>query len=492
MLRPGHHLRWLWIAALLVASPASAKQITGSQATLGWSTASGPVIQYAVFESRNGAAYPSSPSRVVAGTSTVVQGSVGDTVLIRVAAMDAQGNQGPLSAVSESVVFVAAPPPPPGGGGSGGGGDSGSGGGGSSGGGDSGSGGGGSSDGSDAGDPGDDGADLGTVDLDSNGTGDLLLYHAASGYLVAWLMDGETVSEKRPIGRQADSALQPVDLSDFDGDGQADLLWRDDASGRGELWRLRGTSVAKATLPTQGPEWKMSGCRDLDGDGITDIVWSHADGSNEVWYLNTAGRVDQQAALDDAPAGYQLAAVGDLDGDGAPDLVWKSSGGAVEWWKMNGASPTAVASLPSVGSGDHIAEVADLDGDGVDDLVWELKRTSKKKKKRRRKKRRSSTTWYLDVWYMNGMAAPERSIATASRSRYELRGLVDLDADGQLDLAVRTASGSHWGAEVERRKIVKRSKKKKRGRKRKKTVRWALEWNAAPEAPESGWQLLAP
>lgn len=101
----------LAVACLLAtAGPARAVDLVGqTSAHFQWTAASGPVASYAVYVARNGGAFPTSASQVVTGTDTVVSGSYGDTIQIRVAARDASGAEGPPSVSSDSVTFV--PPP---------------------------------------------------------------------------------------------------------------------------------------------------------------------------------------------------------------------------------------------------------------------------------------------------------------------------------------------------------------------------------------------
>jgi hypothetical protein len=107
-----HATRWL-LAFVLCALPGSALAavVEGDQATFNWSDAAGPVAGYHVYVTRNGNV-PASPELAVTDSSATVTASVGDSIAVQVAAFDGQGNQGPVSAPSEQVVFAAAPPPP--------------------------------------------------------------------------------------------------------------------------------------------------------------------------------------------------------------------------------------------------------------------------------------------------------------------------------------------------------------------------------------------
>lgn len=99
------------VFTLLLAGPAFAVAVEGTQATFTWAGASGPVVGYDVFVTRNDV--PStSPELVVSSSVATVTGQIDDVISVRVAAFDENGNVGPLSATSETVVLTAVAPPP--------------------------------------------------------------------------------------------------------------------------------------------------------------------------------------------------------------------------------------------------------------------------------------------------------------------------------------------------------------------------------------------
>lgn len=102
-------------AALLLVGSASAVQVVGREsAQVSWVPASGPVEAYGVFISRNGEGFSADPDQFVSAPLATVAGEFGEVLLIRVAAFDAAGNQGPISPTSEPIEFVAPDEPEPG------------------------------------------------------------------------------------------------------------------------------------------------------------------------------------------------------------------------------------------------------------------------------------------------------------------------------------------------------------------------------------------
>lgn len=116
---------------------------------------------------------------------------------------------------------------------------------------------------------------VGALDLDGTGTSDLLWYNATTGKIVQWLMDDAV---KRIQGRfttptsAGDNNWKVVAGGDYGRGpsgqpGTADLVWRNDTSGRLVVWHLdwSGTRTAGVfTTPNQPEpplEWEVAGPR---------------------------------------------------------------------------------------------------------------------------------------------------------------------------------------------------------------------------------------
>ena len=100
-----------WPAAAQDAVPSSVIEVVGNTVTFDWTPATGPVVEYVVFVNRNGAGYPGAPEYDTPVTSITVDGTIGETIMVRVAARDIDHNRGPFSLDSTTLRFVAAPVP---------------------------------------------------------------------------------------------------------------------------------------------------------------------------------------------------------------------------------------------------------------------------------------------------------------------------------------------------------------------------------------------
>src|SRR5262249_59632267 len=75
---------------------------------------------------------------------------------------------------------------------------------------------------------------------------------------------------------------------DFDGDGNADILWRNTTTGDVALWEMNGAAaklqafIANA-IPTS---WSITGVSDFNHDGYSDILLQNADGTPGMWTMN--------------------------------------------------------------------------------------------------------------------------------------------------------------------------------------------------------------
>lgn len=64
-------------------------------------------------------------------------------------------------------------------------------------------------------------------------------------------------------------------MGDMNGDGMADILWRD-ADGSLQIWLMQGDSQPKMielSPPVQG--WEVIGTGGCDGSRITGMLWRH-------------------------------------------------------------------------------------------------------------------------------------------------------------------------------------------------------------------------
>ena len=171
----------------------------------------------------------------------------------------------------------------------------------------------------------------GIGDFDGDGKDDILWCHAASGENYVYLMDSLSIKPGEGYLRTvADLAWQVVGVGDFDGDGKADILWRNSSSGQNYVYFMEGRTIkpAEGYLRTVADKsWQVKGIGDFDGDGKSDIVWRNsATGENYLYPMNGKAIKATEGFLRSVPEfTWQIAAVADFDGDAKADILWRNS-----------------------------------------------------------------------------------------------------------------------------------------------------------------------
>jgi hypothetical protein len=170
----------------------------------------------------------------------------------------------------------------------------------------------------------------GVGDFDGDGKADILWRNTSTGQNYIYLMNGTAILTEGYLRTVADQSWQVAGIGDFDGDGKADVLWRHATSGQNYIYFMDGITIKPSeglirTLPDLN--WQVKGVGDFDGDGKADIVWRNsASGENYLYPMD--GRVikpTEGSLRTVADLNWQIVAVGDYDGDGKSDLLWRHS-----------------------------------------------------------------------------------------------------------------------------------------------------------------------
>lgn len=175
-------------------------------------------------------------------------------------------------------------------------------------------------------------------DLDGNGTADILWRNLASGDIAMWLMGKDpqtgvpTISGGTILNRAlgftlpTSSGWDVVGVNNVDGQFGADVLWKNRFSNQVALWTLSSTAILSATvLPIQPPlDYKIIGFVDVSGDGQADIVW-RSDQRNQLAIWKMNGTTLVDSVAYSVPSAYKVVAVKDLNGDGIADFLWRNT-----------------------------------------------------------------------------------------------------------------------------------------------------------------------
>jgi hypothetical protein len=200
------------------------------------------------------------------------------------------------------------------------------------------------------------------ADFNGDANTDILFQYATTGDLVVWHMNGfNRVDGVFTVPSNAgDVNWKVMATGDFNNDGHPDLLWRNVSTGMLVVWYMNDVTMTGFAVLNPSTvsdlNWAIVGTGDFNGDGNTDILWqNNASGALIVWYMNGVNRI-AFAALDPngvSDTNWKVRAVGDYNGDGKPDIVWQyTPTGDILVWFMNGVIRTGFSFTNPMNAGD--------------------------------------------------------------------------------------------------------------------------------------------
>jgi photosystem II stability/assembly factor-like uncharacterized protein len=169
----------------------------------------------------------------------------------------------------------------------------------------------------------------GIGDFDGDGKDDILWRNAATGQNYLYPMDALSIKASEGFLRTvADLSWQIVGVGDFDGDGKSDILWRNSSTGENYIYPMDGTAIK----PSEGfirtvanTAWQVNGVGDFNGDGKADIAWRNATTGEDYLYMMNGTSIAAEGFIRTvADLNWHIVAVGDYDGDGKSDLLWRN------------------------------------------------------------------------------------------------------------------------------------------------------------------------
>jgi hypothetical protein len=89
------------------------------------------------------------------------------------------------------------------------------------------------------------------------------------------------------------------------------------------------------------------GTGDFNGDGMADILWRDTSGNVSIWLMSGAA-VLSAGGLGNVPTTWSIVQTGDYNGDGMSDLLWRDNAGNTSMWFMNGVAVSSIAGVGNI------------------------------------------------------------------------------------------------------------------------------------------------
>ncbi|KJU84457.1 FG-GAP repeat-containing protein [Candidatus Magnetobacterium bavaricum] len=192
----------------------------------------------------------------------------------------------------------------------------------------------------------------GIGDFNGDGKADIIWRHIKTGEVLIWLMDGTSIVNKSsvtPVGvlrasgagtgnapMVIDTNWQVLGIGDFNGDGKADIFWRNGQTGEAVVWTMNGADVADhRSVASVDSNWQVQGIGTFNQNGRSDIVWRNIDsGDVAIWLMNgtSIAAVKSTATVG---TNWQIRGIGGVNGDGYNDIIWQDeTSGDIYTWNM--------------------------------------------------------------------------------------------------------------------------------------------------------------
>lgn len=250
------------------------------------------------------------------------------------------------------------------------------------------------------------------------------------------LNDSDSDNDGTPDGLDPDprdAAVGRAVFADLDGDGISDVIWRNSTSGLSRVWQMSASGpdgILRSSIGEMPASAEVAGLGDFNGDGRVDMLWRDSvTGVNEIAQSRAGGTSFDTARINTViDLAWQVAAVGDLNGDGRDDILWRNTDTGLNFiYQMgpNGYSFTAAPMNRVPDQNWEIAGVGDFNADGRDDVFW-----------------RHAVSGLNYVYTMNsdGITFTARSLNRVVDTGWGVQTVADLDGNGVDDLLWRHAT----------------------------------------------------
>lgn len=267
-------------------------------------------------------------------------------------------------------------------------------------------------------------------DFDGDGKADLIWRDA----------NGRVFIDGTPYGTNHSFTWQVWGTGDVNGDGKDDFFQINNLTGQVSAWINKDTWFSIVNVnQIDRVAWNPAGLGDFDGNGYTDMLLRNTTTGRLVIHYNKDGVYAGGFFGDAVSYDWKVVGTGDFNGDGQDSILWRTDAGLTFVWDKVGNAPNQYQIGGVVNGGWEVAGVGDFNGDGRDDILWW-----------------KDSTGEVGVWVMNadGQTYGGGPTSLVGNPKHYIAGVGDVNGDGRDDIIWQDHSTGDLYAWLMDRRVV--------------------------------------